>query len=171
MSDYLLGLGSERDPDAIKVATRTGKYIPNSRRQAASPARMKAEIEIWRGKFDSLILRSVDGTYNCMGMIFASRRTCIDVDSLPMILREDSYLPVNDHNAVVIGDVIVYKRVGRLTHVGIVVESRVDIVKAKRVYRVLSKWGQSGEFIHDVNDVPDYLGNDIEFWTDRKELT
>jgi hypothetical protein len=33
--------------------------------------------------------------------------------------------------------------------------------------KVISKWGQEAEFIHDVDDVLDLLGRPSEYWTDR----
>jgi len=36
-------------------------------------------------------VRSLDSSYNCMGMIFAARRTVLDTDVLHYIIDDDGY--------------------------------------------------------------------------------
>ena len=33
---------------------------------------------------------------------------------------------------------------------------------------ILSKWGKMGEYIHKLDEVPDWMGTTYEFWSERK---
>jgi len=113
------------------------------------------------------------GIYNCFGLVFASRRTCVyDPKLIDMILREDRFDEINEQQTA-IGDVVVYRNSqGEAIHASVVVE-RTPLVVGSNVdlILVLSKWGpHSGESIHRVQDVPGRLGADFvktQFWTDR----
>ncbi len=50
---------------------------------------------MWRKRLPDAELRSMTAVYNCMGMVFGCRRTSIDPEHLPTILREDSYVRVD----------------------------------------------------------------------------
>ena len=53
------------------------------------------------------------GIYNCAGMVWASRRTCIHAPELyELILKEDDYRLVPDDERPRPGDLLVYRRVG-----------------------------------------------------------
>jgi hypothetical protein len=104
--------------------------------------------------------------YNCVGMVFAVRRTWIEPEHLPLIYADDEYriVPVPDT-----GDVAVYRdQSGDIQHLGVVVSVAIDIETARRNITVLSKWGGNGEYVHAVDDVPGVFGRATEFWTDRK---
>lgn len=155
----------------LPLATRKGRQIPNDRRAEQHPERLRVAKEMWETAHPSAQARSLTGVYNCMGMVFATRRTWIDPDELKMILEDDEYRQLSPNEHVVPGDIVVYKDgSGAVSHVGIVSEIRVDLAIAKREVRVLSQWGRDGEYFHRVNDVPQGLGSPSEFWTDRRGL-
>jgi hypothetical protein len=89
------------------------------------------------------------GRYNCHGLTFASRRTCIeDAAVIEKILEDDNYVPVAPEQ-VRPGDVVIYYDDGVISHSGIVVEV---LPESKRWPKVVSKWGPNGaEFLHWVH--------------------
>jgi hypothetical protein len=166
----IIGAGSKRDREAIELATRAGTFIPNVRRREQSPARMKAAWDIWKEKHVSLVPRSHSSCYNCMGMVFASRRTWVEPDQLAMILREDGFRKIEPSEAVR-GDIVVYRDgSGGVAHVGLVLSKYADVKDASWKVEVLSQWGADGEFFHDAYDVPSLLGTPQEYWTERRTL-
>ena len=109
-----------------------------------------------------------NGVYNCAGLVWASRRTCIhDTEAYELILKEDDYRLLPEGERPRIGDLIVYRRKDNreILHVGSV--ARV----AGWAVKVLSKLGPTaGEAFHDVSDVPyERMGFPFwhEFYTDR----
>ena len=112
--------------------------------------------------------RSLSSMYNCMGMVFASRRTWVDPEHLPMILEDDSYRRVSSEGELQPGDVVVYRHDdGEISHVGVVTEVRTNVREAAREVFVLSQWGRDGEYFHRADDVNPQLGKPAEYWTDR----
>lgn len=115
-------------------------------------------------------VRSLSSAYNCMGMVFANRRTWIDPDNFRMIMEDDGYRRVPDESELRIGDVVVYRgENGDVSHVGIVTEIRTNVAQASREVFVLSQWGAYGEYFHRVDDVSPWLGKPQEYWTERTE--
>lgn len=164
----IIGLGSKRDREAIELATREGSFIPNVRRREQLPVRMKAAWDIWKKKHATLALRSLSSSYNCVGMLFASRRTWVEPDHLGTILREDGFRKIAV-SEVVLGDIVVYRDAsGGFAHVGLVLSKTPDVEHASWKVSVLSQWGIDGEYFHDANDVPDLLGTPQEYWTERR---
>jgi hypothetical protein len=84
-------------------------------------------------------------------------------------LAEDDYIQIQPAN-LMIGDTIIYVERGDVSHSGIVVAvpphdpQMIDLFA--RV-KVLSKWGEGQEVIHDVRDCP-YPADQIEFWRVHK---
>ena len=110
----------------------------------------------------------MNSTYNCMGMVFASRRTWVDPEHLTIILEDDGYRPVANEGELQTGDVVIYRdNAGEVSHVGIVTKVRTNLLQASREITVLSQWGESGEYFHWVDDVHPGLGHPSEYWTDR----
>ena len=103
--------------------------------------------------------------YNCVGMIFSSRRAWIHIDEIYDILTHDGYNEIR-FNRIEVGDVVVYtekrnpEHVGLITHVG---RRKGEIENV----RVLSKWGKEGEIEHYLNVVPERFGQPSEFWSER----
>jgi len=169
----IVGLGSEQDPQALKLFTyRNRHFIENAMpEEDRSPAALRAAREFWIGQFSELTPRSLTAMYNCAGMVFACRRTCVskmqDVDT---VLVDDGYHVVSNQRDVDVGDLVVYRRGSAPKHVGIVYEKAalLDVGQEPFAFRVLSQWGEDGEFLHKLSDVPALFGDRIEFWSDRK---
>jgi hypothetical protein len=113
--------------------------------------------------------RPITATYNCVGMIFASRRTCIDPVHLPDIFQDDEYRQLASEADLVVGDVVAYRYEtppNQHAHVALVVWTPHGDATAKT--RLLSKWGdRAGEFFHDIDLIPPGCGGILEYWTDR----
>jgi hypothetical protein len=168
----IIGAGTENDPLRLPLATLDGWPIPNERSTEDSPDRLQEAVDIWSKARPRAKLRSLSSQYDCVGLVFASRRTCIDSAYLIEILRRDSYRKLNSEKDVEVGDVVVYwnREVSRTvpTHVGIVVSMDPDLSNAKLRIRVLSQWGYDGEYLHEVLDVPEAFGSEVEYWSERR---
>jgi hypothetical protein len=102
--------------------------------------------------------------YNCVGMIFASRRAWIEIDHVYDVLREDGYRQVSLDQATE-GDVVLYKRNGNPTHVGLII--MIDRGLGTPSVKIMSKWGRDPEFIHFIDQVPSIFGVPSEYYTER----
>lgn len=167
--------GEERSVggEGIPVHTRRGSRIPTLRKLPRGPAIEHAGVGLHQAA--GRILRSVDSTYNCVGLVFAGRRTWIEPDHLTQILSEDGYSSITEAMAME-GDVVAYTRDdGSIPHVGLIVSKQPVVELARWSITVLSKWGQDGEYLHDLRDYPTALsiGGRItpRFWSERKALT
>jgi len=117
-------------------------------------------------------LRTLRSTYNCVGMVFANRRTFIEPEQIPMILQDDDYAEVIRTEELMPGDVVLYKDPNSddVKHVGLVLSAEV-MFEAKRI-RVLSQFGRDGEYIHDLDDVPEFYGKTVvRFYSERRKAT
>ena len=155
----------------IALATRKNTSIPNTRRKPQAPVSMQAAQAMVLGEHPSAKVRSLSSVYNCMGMVFASRRTWVEPDYLQMILEDDEYRPI-DRNELHRGDVVVYRNNhDEISHVGIVYEVRLKVDEATlevvAEVVVASQWGHDGEYFHLDDDVNPRLGKPTEYWTDR----
>ena len=103
--------------------------------------------------------------YNCVGMVFASRRAWIETNHLYELLRQDGYNRVAERD-IVPGDVVLYTKnvvpihVGLVIYIGRVASNLEDLI-------VLSKWGKEAEILHQVDVVPEAYGKPTEFWSER----
>ena len=138
------------------------------RRMPRPPLSMQAARDWILGAHPSASVRSLDSVYNCVGMVFASRRTWVEPTHIPMILEEDGYRLI-DRSELECGDVVVYRRddLSEVSHVGMVAKVTVKPKDASLEVLVLSQWGQDGEYIHLDDDVNPMLGTPTEYWTDR----
>ena len=106
-----------------------------------------------------------------MGMVFATRRTCIEPEELTMILEDDEYRSLPTDEEPQLGDVIVYRgEDGSVTHAGLVAALRINLEDASRELTILSQWGSDGEYFHRPEDVNPRLGTPAEYYTDRRGL-
>lgn len=103
-----------------------------------------------------------------MGMIFAARRTAIDVDSLEKIISDDGYLQLDSVCKLRLGDIVVYEADGVPTHVAVVVQLGLVGEGAEPSHTLLSQWGYDGEYVHSLRQVPRLYGEPARFFTDRK---
>ncbi|NJL95935.1 MAG: hypothetical protein HC915_20485 [Anaerolineae bacterium] len=93
--------------------------------------------------------RSIRDTYNCTGMVFASRRTWIDESYVERILRDDGYRLVAHLGDVSKHDVVVYRdQAGQVAQVGMVINKHADLAQGTVEFTILSKWGRPGEYRH-----------------------
>jgi hypothetical protein len=159
------------DPgNALWMQTRSKGLIPNELRPERNPAALKASVELMRGLFPEAICRSITATYNCVGVVVASRRVWVDPDHLVRILKEDGCRKLAREEEADVGDVVIYHdEGGSACHVGVVVRKNVLRGEAgEELLTVLSKWGADGEYIHAASYVPALLGRPAEYWTDRR---
>lgn len=153
----------------LALETRKGNQIPNDRAPERHPDSLRAAKEMHENSHSTVHARSLTGVYNCMGMVFAARRTCIDTDELPMIFNDDEYKRLDSLNDVMKGDVVVYRDdTKHVSHVGLVFDVRPDIKEGTPDITVLSQWGRNGEYFHRVDDVHPFLGTPVEYRTDRR---
>ena len=166
---HIIGIGEKNDPQRIPLVTRKGSQVPNAKRIQYDPSHFISAVEMFQKKHPSLEVRSLCSEYNCIGLVFASRRTVIDEKHLPMLLSEDRYRKIPRED-VIPGDLVVYRNEESLMiHVGIVLEKQPDIKAGKMHLRILSQWGADGEFIHFEDDIHEYLGTPSDYWTERVE--
>lgn len=156
---------------SIRLATSQNQYIPNKRERQRPYESMLAARRISTEGHSRRIQRSLSAAYNCVGMVFANRRTCIDAEHVPMILTDDAYVEVDDPAKVMAGDVIVYEKpeTGEVLHVGRVVSNQVAFgSESSRQIKVLSQFGRDGEYFHDHTDVPEAYGKSFKFYSERR---
>ncbi len=137
---YLL---TGKQEDAIKLRTRRDERIANNHfTDDLSVHDMKTILDM-RQKFPLAKLRSGPcGYYNCLGLVFASRRARIfENEDIENILKHDNYRKVAEKH-VMAGDVIIYKENGFFVHCGIVIQ------KENLSFTIVSKWGNGDELIH-----------------------
>lgn len=154
--------------ESLLLHTRNRWLIPNDVAPEKNPVCQRESINIWRERLPDAKLRSITAKYNCMGMVFASRRAHVWPEHFQKIREDDGYRLVEREGDVQIGDVVVYLDDGEVTHVGIIITKRGNIAEARFEFEVMSKWGHDGEYIHPLMVVPSIFGKDVQFYTDRK---
>ena len=156
----------------LPLSTKKGTRIPNEIPPPLPPAKVAFHTESYRKRFPNSKLRSLDTAYNCMGMVFACRRTAIEPEHFDLISSDDEYRKLGPEETPQGGDVAVYRHTFAVdvVHVGVVLFVGPVLESVQRI-TVLSKWGQFGEYCHDVRELPESLGDPIrglQFWTHRK---
>ncbi len=167
---FIIGAGGPGDREAIKLMTRTRREILNEQRKRRSPESMQAALAtVVRKRFDETQVecRALDSVYNCVGLVFANRRTCVDPEHVEVMLQDDGYERRSTIHQSAIGDIAVYREKCEITHVGLVAEVRIDLGGGPTRLRVLSQWGLDGEYLHDADAVPSQYGRLAEVWTYR----
>lgn len=172
---HIFGRGSERDPAALRLYTTCNRnYVENERPDEERPIEaLQAAYQYVKSISPSARCCSLTAMYNCVGVVFASRRTHVDCEHLDMILQDDGYRLISQKSAIE-GDVVVYRKDGIPLHVGIIYELQ-DLSFARDGSQielwVLSQWGQDGEYIHKLREVSTLYGDQLEFWTERRPVT
>jgi hypothetical protein len=157
---------------SIVTQTRQATPIPNGFDRNPLPAGKLDECDGLRLKYPRADHRrqAMSSSYNCHGLTFASRRTEIhDPQAVRMILREDDYKQISRPDLLV-GDTVIYVEQGDVSHSGIVVgvpQLDAQILDPLAGVKVLSKWGEGQEVIHEVRDCP-YPADAHEFWRVHK---
>jgi hypothetical protein len=159
-----------RQQDALLLETRARWQVPNELRPERNPAALRAAVEIVKQFAPDAMLRSISATYNCVGMVVASRRTWVDPEHLVRVLTDDGCRRLNGPEEAELGDVVIYRDPeGEPCHVGMVIRKNLVVPGSQQdQLTVVSKWGADGEYIHDVSKVPALLGTPAEYWTDRR---
>ncbi len=158
-------------PGTIPLATRQGNEIPNSQVPDIPPAQASRVTEQLRiDHFGAELRRPPSGQYNCFGLTFANRRTGIGgfaTDSiLDLILRDDGYRKISIAQ-VESGDLVIYFKGKEFWHAGLIVEVELnELFPGGRLARVISKWGDAGEYSHPTTVGP-YAKEEVTYWTDR----
>lgn len=138
----ILGMGTTSDPQWLPLYTRLRRPIENAQRAESAPQILAAVREMFAGLFPGAKLRSVSNTYNCVGLVFANRRTWVDPDQLPVIFGDEHYVRVAEAHP---GDLVIYQNSqGDVCHVGVVLHRVVDTATGEWNLVVLSKWGGGG---------------------------
>lgn len=155
----------------LKLHTKQGRQIPNERRPERHPDSMQEAREMVERNHHTAKIRSMSSSYNCMGMVFANRRTWIDTDYIQMIKNDDEYQLITSPNDVAKGDIVVYRDDSKdITHVGLVADVEPELKDGTYKITVLSQWGHDGEYFHRIDDVNLLLGSPAEYWTDRRSV-
>lgn len=156
-------------PSAIALQTRKGWDIPNQIPLRAQQEQPQLEKFILNPKYDLELRRDADHSYNCVGHVWAARRTYIEPlrHIIDNILEDDGYRSI-EVTDVREGDLVLYLADGEWTHVGMIVcERRIVRGVTKRGPFVLSKMGSLGsEYIHHYQNLPEDYGKP-HFFTDR----
>jgi hypothetical protein len=173
--EFIIGRGTERDRASLNLYTTSNQNrIENERPdQERSIEALRAARRYAKQTSPSATCRSLTAMYNCVGLVFASRRTVVDCKHLELILQDDGYRPVT-REKIVEGDVVVYHRANEPQHVGIVfrLEDRSPTRDGSIIQIwILSQWGEDGEYIHKLEEVPPIYGDVTRFWSERKEPT
>src|SRR5438128_1550551 len=116
MSGQIVNRGGPEDRNSIPLVTTKRNFIRNERPPAWAKERIEASTNIWKSKIPEAIFRSY-GEYNCAGLIFASRRTWIELAELELIFRDDGYFQLAGPQEAKIGDLILYFRSGEPSHI------------------------------------------------------
>lgn len=155
----------------LALETRTGKPIPNIQKLPQAPEAIRAAVDMFTRNYPGIRVRSLSSTYNCAGLVFATRRTGIEMVHLPLIMTEDGYKKVLKPSEVRVCDIVIYRKEpdGPIRHIGIVVELAFDIENATPRFQIVSQWGYNGEYLHEESEVPTvHYGSHREYWTERE---
>ncbi len=158
----IVGLGELNDPQRIGMQTVRKWEIPNARGFPKSPIQMRSAYEMHKKDHLSLEIRSLRSEYNCVGLVFGSRRSRIDISHVMRIFEEDGYQQIPFDGAER-GDVVLYEDAKEPAHVGLLWNRH----PVSNEWHVLSAWGADGEYFHHLRDLrADWLHR-VTIWTDR----
>src|SRR5437879_8968690 len=121
----LFGSGARLFPELL-LETRTKGKINNEMRPELNPVTRAASVDLWKRERPNARLRSITGTYNCIGLIVASRRTWVDPGDLLRVLKEDGYRKLPGEAEAEFGDIVVHRdHAGEVCHAGIVIRKNL----------------------------------------------
>ena len=156
--------------ESLLLQTRCKWDIPNEIRMERPKVALQAAVDLAKEICPDASFRSITNTYNCMGLVVATRRVWVDPEHVVKLLTDDGYRKRGRAEDADKGDVVVYhNEKGEPIHVGIAMWKNFAIAGENRdLLTVLSKWGGDGEYFHEASQVPEYLGQPAEYWTDRR---
>jgi hypothetical protein len=147
---HILGAGGPTDNASIPLATRAKRAIENQRSNESEVA-MRQWHRQMSSEHPKFRLRSLRSGYNCVGHVFASRRTWVEPDQLSLIIADDGYREVSMERALPTDVGVCWKGVEAI-HVGLVLK----VLTLGSLIRLimLSKLGKFCEYEHEHDDVP-----------------
>ena len=161
-------------PQDIVLQTRTGTDVPNELLPEEHSGVLTNRRDFWESRRREVRFRTISATYNCVGMVFASRRVSVHPDEIATFLRDDGYRQLDSRAELQSGDLVLYLegQESVASHIGVVqccepLRLADGSQASEMVIWVLSKWGRDGEYVHKIEDVPIVFGDPREFWTDR----
>lgn len=170
MAIFIRGNSSE-----IGLETKLMRKIPNEQFPKRPKLAMEIAEKLILSKNPNYKTRRLNGTYNCIGLIFSSRRTGIDPMYFDIIASDDGYRMVSNISDVLPGDIAVYSliKTGKVEHIGLIVSKAINLNTGHTNITVLSQIGRDGEYFHDHDDYPkgiiEIVGDlDCKFWTERE---
>lgn len=104
--------------------------------------------------------------YDCHGLTFSGGKTWINNDQVNSPIVADQGWAAVAEKDVKVGDVVIYNKGGSVTHTGIVTKTDGK----GKVTEVRSKWGATGQYLHEPTVVPDSYGTP-SYLTGGKALT
>lgn len=162
----------------MPVYTRKGNRIPQlefedyeyfKRQQSVSDVQRRTNLDFGDLPQMYIALREVRSIspfmYNCVGMIFASRRAWIEPDELKLIFCDDKYREIKKEE-LECGDIVIYTKGNARTHVGLVTCVEWTDGEIGPIW-VLSKWGLNAEVVHRIDVVPTKYGMPCEYWSEK----
>ncbi len=164
--------GNTEEGVDVPLATRQKTPIPNTQGHNIQPRRLQFVADFWSKQKREASIQIIDGVYNCTGLVFGARRTTINICHVRWILEEDEYKQIPDpqHYGYMQGDIVLYGTQDEITHVGIVWSVEVDDKGIFSKPIILSKWGETPEFLHPLAVVPDEYGMPVEFWRHKRHV-
>lgn len=151
--------------ESLALQTRQKRRIPNEFRALDKHPDTLAELARMFGvshPFARLVCSSA--LYNCGGLVFGSRRVWIEPEEFLRILEDDGYELITDSPSP--GDIVLYGTSldpEGIAHVGVVHHAPVaSSPQADHEILVRSKWGDAGEYVHEMRDVPEQFGQPLE---------
>lgn len=150
----------------LALETRHARPIENEiNRAECDEGRMLAMRDLLRRHPQSRPRTAVPSlAYNCHGLAFAARRTCIGSEQVQQILTEDGYSEIGKAD-VLPGDIAIYRspETFEIMHSAMVVQC-VEFLTGPLV---VSKWGEMHEAIHLLSDCP-YHPFNVSFYRMHK---
>jgi hypothetical protein len=170
MSTYIIGQGGPTDTKALALDTRKKRHVGNETRLEKPLAGMLEIAAIIEKTYPHTRLVSASAICNCFGLAFGSRRTWIlDLIEVRKVLDDDGYKPVAwDPQSWGLGDIVLYRtQEDPLRHVAVIVQNDPLPGVGQFLTRVLSVWGESGEYVHPIEVGHPLLGKPFEVQSQR----
>lgn len=163
-SVVLIGRMTGQDDGALALETRQRRTVPNEfRMREAPPEKLAAGDRFCQEAHPHARLVCSSALYNCGGLVFGSRRVWIEPDQFRRILTDDGYRPVTDSPRP--GDLVLYgKSLEGVDHIGVVHHTCLANLpeRPEPEVWVRSKWGDCGEYVHEIRDVPVQCGQPLQ---------
>jgi hypothetical protein len=168
---YIIGQGGTGDPVALQTQTRKRRQIGNEVRPEKAPESLREGVRIITDAYPDVEPLSATALYNCYGLAFASRRSwIIDETEVQKVLADDDFRDLGwDARLWASGDIVLYYSGEELSHVAVITDKRANIETGEVAVRVVSAWGESGEYLHLIDRVSPLLGKPCRVVSQRKK--